>query len=161
MRWRQGWALRERGTLSSSGEGKPGAKSGHGKGKSARGWTASRRQFERLVEEVLREIPEFLRARLENVAVVVEEMPTPGLLESLGMSRNDTLLGLYEGIPITQRGGWYNLVVPDRIILFRRPILAICRSPKEVMEQVRLTVLHEVGHFYGIEEEELDRMGYS
>ena len=140
--------------------GGPGSK-GRTKGKKTQAWRSSRAQFELLVEEALRGIPEFFRSRLENVAVVVEERPSPDQLADLGMSRRDTLLGLYEGIPITERGDWYNLVIPDRITLFRRPIVAMCRSAEEVREQVRLTVLHEVAHFYGISDEELDRMGYS
>ncbi len=113
------------------------------------------------MEEALQGIPEPFRAKLENVAIVVEEAPSIELLESLGMSRHDTLLGLYEGVPLTERGDWYNLVVPDRIVLFRRPILALCRTPEEVRAEVRVTVLHEVAHFYGIDDEELDRMGYA
>lgn len=120
-----------------------------------------RRRFERLVREALREVPEPFRSKLENVAVVVEEQPTPDLLASLGMSPTETLLGLYEGIPITERGDWYNLVIPDRITIFRRPILAICSTLREIREQVKLTVLHEIAHFYGIDDDELDRLGYS
>ncbi len=123
------------------------------------GESGRRERFERLVAEALREVPEPFRSRLENVAVVLEEEPSPELLESMGMSREETLLGLYEGIPLTERGDWYNLAAPDRIVLFRRPLLAVCQTAEEIREQVRLTVLHEVAHFYGIGDEELERMG--
>ncbi|MGE5619254.1 MAG: metallopeptidase family protein [Sphingomonadaceae bacterium] len=123
------------------------------------GEAGRRERFERLVADALRQIPEPFRSRLDNVAVIVEEYPDPELLESLGMSRDDTLLGYYEGIPLTERGDWYNLTPPDRIILYRRPILAVCQSPDEIREEVRRTVLHEVAHFYGISDEELGRMG--
>jgi predicted Zn-dependent protease with MMP-like domain len=96
-----------------------------------------------------------------NVALVVEEKPSPALLSSLGVPHGETLLGLYDGIPLTERGDWYNLVPPDRIIIFRRPILESCHSVEEIREEVRRTVLHEVAHFYGIGDDELDRMGFS
>lgn len=115
--------------------------------------------FQRLVEQALEGIAEPFRSKLENVAVVVEEEPSQLLLESLGMPRGETLLGFYDGIPLTERGDWYNLAIPDRILIFRRPILSICSSPEEVREEVRRTVLHEVAHYYGISDEELDSMG--
>ena len=120
-----------------------------------------RQQFERLVAEALDDIPEPFASRLENVAVVVEDVPDPDLLASLGMSRRDTLLGLYDGIPLTERGDWYNFAPPDRIIIFRKPILDICSSPREIREQVRQTVVHEVAHFYGIDDDQLEEMGLS
>jgi predicted Zn-dependent protease with MMP-like domain len=117
--------------------------------------------FERLVARAVDGIPEPFRSRLENVAVVVEDRPSRELLASLGMSPGETLLGLYDGIPLTERGDWYNMVPPDRIIIFRLPILEMCRTREEVVEEVRRTVLHEVAHFYGIGDDELDRMGLS
>jgi len=119
----------------------------------------SRELFDRLVVEALREIPEPFQSRLQNVAIVAEEEPSPKLLESLGMGPDRTLLGLYDGIPLPERGDWYNLVPPDRIVLFRGPILALCGTPEEVRREVRRTVLHEVAHFYGIGDEELERLG--
>ncbi len=129
------------------------------RGKVAPSGGGGRGRFEQLVVEALEGIPEPFRSRLQNVAIVAEEEPSPELLEGLGMEPDETLLGLYDGIPLTERGDWYNLTPPDRIILFRRPILALCRSTEEVREEVRRTVLHEVAHFYGIGDEELGRMG--
>lgn len=116
-------------------------------------------RFERLVAEAFEGIPEPFRSKLVNVALVVQEKPSRELLSSLGMPPGETLLGLYDGIPLTARGEGYNLVPPDRIIIFRRPILECCRTAEDVREQVRRTVLHEVAHFYGISDEELRRMG--
>lgn len=115
--------------------------------------------FDRLVVEALETIPEPFGSRLHNVAIVAEEEPSRALLESLGMGPGDTLFGLYDGIPLTERGDWYNLVQPDRIILFRRPIMAACESVEEIREEVRRTVVHEIAHFYGIGDDELHRMG--
>ena len=115
-------------------------------------------RFESLVADALDEIPEPLRSRIQNVAVVVDDYPDPQLLASLGMSRRESLLGLYDCVPLTARGEGYNLVPPDRIILFRKPILSICSTPEQIREQVRKTVLHEVGHYYGMGEEYLRRM---
>ncbi len=129
------------------------------RGKAAPGGGGGRGRFEQLVVEALEGIPEPFRSRLQNVAIVAEEEPSPELLEGLGMEPDETLLGLYDGIPLTERGDWYNLTPPDRIILFRRPILALCQSADEVRDEVRRTVLHEVAHFYGIGDEELGRMG--
>lgn len=119
-----------------------------------------RTEFERLVAQALRDIPEPFRSKLENVAVVVEERPSRDLLESLGIPSGETLLGLYDGIPLTARGDSYNLAPPDRIIIFRQPILEICSTPREVVDEVQKTVRHEVAHFYGIDDDELERMGY-
>lgn len=130
-----------------------------GAGRSA--GVARRSDFARLVGEAMSEIPEPFRSKLENVAVVIEAKPSPRQLAELGMADTETLLGLYEGIPLTQRGEWYNLVPPDKITLFRQPILALCRTEDEVRAQVKTTVLHEVAHFYGIDDDELDRMGYA
>lgn len=120
----------------------------------------TRQQFEQLVVEALRGIPETFRSRLENVGIVIEERPSRQLLRSLGMDADETLFGYYEGIPLTERGDWYNLAPPDRIIIFRQPILEVCSSPDEIRTEVRKTVLHEVAHFYGIDDAALDEMGY-
>ena len=125
------------------------------------GRARARLGFERLVAGAVDGIPEPFRSRLENVAIVIEERPTRELLKSLGMTPDETLLGLYDGIPLTERGEWYNMVPPDRIIIFRQPILGVCATAEEVVREVRRTVLHEVAHFYGISDDELDRMGFS
>jgi predicted Zn-dependent protease with MMP-like domain len=105
--------------------------------------------FEELVGEALDSIPAGLRAQMRNVAVVVEdEAPRRGLL------------GLYEGVPLTERGGWYGAVLPDRITIFRNEILAICRDYRDVVREVRTTVVHEVGHHFGIGDDRLRELGW-
>jgi predicted Zn-dependent protease with MMP-like domain len=121
-----------------------------------RRYRPDRREFERLAAEVLASLPHEFRARLDNVALVVEDWPSRGLLQRQGLDPEvETLLGLYEGTPLGQRGSDYHLAVPDRIILFRGPILAACETRAQVVREVRDTVVHEVGHYFGLAEPEL------
>ena len=113
-----------------------------------------RRQFERLVSEALTEVPEQFRRRLENVAIVVEERPPRALEEQRGGDQGP-LLGLYEGTPLGQRTSDYHLVPPDRITLYRGPILALCRTRGDVLREIRDTVVHEIGHYFGLGDDEL------
>ena len=108
----------------------------------------SRAQFERLVLEALAELPSDFRRHLENVAVVVEDWPAAD-------APDRELLGLYLGTPLPDRASGYHLATPDRIIIYRRPILARCSSRAEVVREIRDTVQHEVGHFFGLPEDEL------
>lgn len=109
-------------------------------------------EFEELVGRALDTIPARLAAAMDNVVVVVEGEPPDG---------QDGLLGLYEGIPLTQRDGWYAGVLPDRITIFRGPILRRCHTYEEAVEEVRVTVVHEVAHHFGIDDDELDELGYA
>lgn len=111
--------------------------------------TVAPEQFEELVGEALDSIPEELGRHIRNVAIVVEpEAPYPGLL------------GLYEGVPLTGRGEWYSGVLPDRISIYRAEILKICDSYEDVVREVRTTVIHEVGHHFGIDDERLHELGW-
>lgn len=111
-------------------------------------------RFEELVGEALDLIPEELADKMDNVAVFVRD-GSPG----------GGLLGLYEGVPLTERddgyGGFGNLPMPDRITIYRLPILAVCASEEEVVEQVRVTVVHEVAHHFGIDDDRLDELGWA
>jgi len=115
-------------------------------------------EFESLVHDALRQVPDGIRARLDNVDLVVENWPTKEQLVGSGIEEGDYLLGLYEGIPQTERYG-YNLVLPDKITLFQKSIEAICSSEEEIIREVRDTVIHEVAHHLGIEEGRLEEMG--
>ncbi|MCX8126069.1 MAG: metallopeptidase family protein [Dehalococcoidia bacterium] len=117
-----------------------------------------RRKFERLVEKALAGLPPEFASRLENVEVCIEDEPTPEQLEYAGMGPDDTLFGLYEGIPLTERTQDYNLVIPDKITIFRKPIEAQCASDEEIAEEIRLTVMHEIAHFFGISDEKMDEI---
>ena len=119
----------------------------------------SRRRFEQLVVEALDSIPEAIARRLENVEVVVAAEPTRAQLRALGIPTDETLLGLYEGIPLTERTSQYGLVLPDKITIFQRPIEELCASEDAVRAQVAHTVIHEFAHFFGISDEHLRRMG--
>jgi predicted Zn-dependent protease with MMP-like domain len=110
-------------------------------------------RFEELVGEALDSIPDELGDYMENVAVLVE-----------GGVRHGRLLGLYEGVPLTKRGEWYGtvgLTLPDRITIFRLPICARCRTEQEVVDQVRVTVIHEVAHHFGIGDARLRELGWA
>ncbi|MDP8925293.1 MAG: metallopeptidase family protein [Chloroflexota bacterium] len=113
------------------------------------------RTFEQLVAEALAELPAPFRDLLSNVAVEVAEWPSPDDAEILSGDEDDGLLGLYRGIPYGERGTGYHLAVPDRITIYRRPILDLCRTEEEVRAEIRKTVLHEVGHYFGLSDEEL------
>ena len=108
--------------------------------------------FEELVGEALDTIPPALARAMRNVVVMVEAEAPGG---EVG------LLGLYEGIPLTQRDSWYAGVLPDRITIFRGPILRRCSTRAEVVEEVRITVVHEVAHHFGIDDDALDDLGYA
>src|SRR5262245_56129951 len=109
-------------------------------------------RFEELVGEALDLIPEELAAQMDNVAVFVEARHED----------DPDLLGLYSGIPLTERDSYgVFAVMPDRITFYRRPILAMCTTEDEVVEEVRTTVIHEVAHHFGIDDERLDELGWA
>lgn len=114
-----------------------------------------RRAFEKLVEAALADLPEAFRARLDNVEIVIEDEPSAEDLASVGLEPDELLLGLYEGTPLTERGSDYGMVMPDRILLFQSDIEAVCDSPEQIAEEVRITVVHEVAHFFGLGEDEI------
>ncbi len=110
----------------------------------------SREAFEELVAEALDSLPPELAELMDNVAVFVEDEPPPG----------ENLLGLYQGVPLTERGGFYAMALPDRITIFRRPILWISANEDEVRDQVRITVVHEIAHHFGTDDDTLHDLGY-
>ncbi len=120
----------------------------------------SRSEFEDLVDQAMEEIPDEFLDRLENVDVVVEEEPTPELLRDMGLEGRGTLLGLYQGVPRPMRSSFQLVTMPDRITIYRGPILRICRTRRQVVDQVKQTVIHEVAHYFGISDERLRELGY-
>jgi predicted Zn-dependent protease with MMP-like domain len=126
------------------------------------------RRFQELVDEAIEGLPAEFAARLENVDVVVQRRPPQALLRKMGMSDRDTLLGFYHGVPFSHRDSNYGNVLPDRIIIFRDPILdaadAQCEAggdfDEAVRREVRRTVLHEIGHYFGLGEGDLERLDY-
>jgi predicted Zn-dependent protease with MMP-like domain len=118
----------------------------------------SREEFEALVEEALAQLPEEFAEALDNVAVMVEEEPADEDLEGVGIDpqdpERDELFGLYQGTPLTERDSFYS-ALPDRVLVYRGPILRACSTRREVIREVRETVQHELGHYFGMEEDEL------
>jgi predicted Zn-dependent protease with MMP-like domain len=106
--------------------------------------------FDALVDRALDDIPDELAALVRNVVVLVEDRPPPD---------EPDLLGLYEGVALTERWG-VGMELPDRILVFRRPLLDLCDSEAELVEEVRITVVHEIAHHFGIDDERLHRLGY-
>ena len=127
--------------------------------RSGRGFSRGRRFFERLVIEAVDTLPPDLKEQLENVAILVEE-DSPRAEE--GPERpeytDQELLGLYHGVSRKERGFWYGNTLPDRIIIYRKPLERISRNIEELRENVRETVVHEVGHYFGFDEEELEAL---
>lgn len=117
-----------------------------------------RRKFERLVAKALAGLPPEFASRLENVEICIEDEPSPDQLDCAGSESEGTLFGLYEGIPLTERTQDYNLVTPDRITIFQKPIEAECSSDEEIAKEVRLTVMHEIAHFFGISDEKMEEI---
>jgi predicted Zn-dependent protease with MMP-like domain len=111
----------------------------------------SREEFEDLVGEALDTIPAGLTKVMKNVVIVVEDDPPP----HAGM-----LLGLYEGVPLTARGDTYAGVLPDRITIFRNPLQSICDTRDDLVREVRITVVHEIAHHFGIDDERLHELGW-
>lgn len=118
-------------------------------------------RFEQLVQEALDDIPEGLWNGIDNVIVSIEEWPTPHQLQKVGLRNRFQLLGLYEGVPLTSRSTRYGLVPPDKVTIFRQPILRICGTDNDVRirQQVRRTVLHEIAHHFGISDQRLRELG--
>jgi len=107
--------------------------------------------FDRLVGKALDTIPQAFWDRVDNVVVMVEDEPSDD---------DPDLLGFYDGIPLSERDSWYSGVLPDRVLLFRGPLKRMCRNRRELAEEIAITVVHEIGHFFGIDDDELDELGW-
>ena len=122
----------------------------------------NRDEFEKVVQEVFDSLPERFHETMDNVHIVVEEVPPVRFSSRKGIRSGGLLLGLYEGIPLTRRGVDYGMypVVPDRITLFRQNIEAVARDDQDLRARIRETLIHEIGHYYGMSESEIRRAGY-
>jgi len=114
-----------------------------------------RERFEELVRRAMATLPPEIAERIDNVDVEVQEWPAPQQLASARVPRGSTLLGLYQGIPLTKRNSGYNMVPPDRIIIFQGPLERIARGDDELVDRVRDVVVHEVAHHFGISDARL------
>ena len=114
--------------------------------------SVSEEQFEQLVTDELDRLPDAMVDGLDNVVFVIEDRPEDGSLD---------LLGLYDGLALTERGNYGFGELPDRIILYRESLVAACTSLKQLKEEIHITLVHEIAHFYGIDDEELHRLGWA
>ena len=117
-----------------------------------------RTRFTELVEDALLEIPRRFRAAMKNVAVVVEDEPSPQLLAEMEIEPGDTLFGLYQGTPLPERSWTYGNTLPDRISIYQRPIEDTCADEDEIRDCVAETVIHEFGHYFGMSEEQIEEI---
>ena len=118
-----------------------------------------REKFEQLVAKAVDSLPDEFRTRLENIDVVVADQPTRRQLTKSERKRGETLLGLYEGVPLTKRSQHYGLVVPDKITIFQKPIEAICRNDAQIIAEIQRVVQHEIAHHFGISDARLKQLG--
>jgi predicted Zn-dependent protease with MMP-like domain len=118
----------------------------------------TRARFERLLAEAITLIPGRFRREMKNLAVVVEDEPGPDLLEEMEIEPPDSLYGLYQGTPLPERTWAYGNQLPDRITLFQRPIEEDCEDEDEVRAVIGETLIHEVGHYFGLSEEEIEEI---
>ncbi len=114
--------------------------------------------FDRLISRAMDELPQHYITGLDNVAIVYADDPTPEQQQKMKLDNHHLLLGLYEGIPLTQRGSGYTFVLPDKITLFKNPILAVSRTPDELFERIKRTLWHEIAHFYGLGHDRIDEL---
>ena len=117
-------------------------------------------QFQQYVAEAIETLPDEIKQMMENVAVTVALFPTEEQKRSVGLGPGRSLYGLYQGVPLTQRTSYYGMVPPDRITIFMYPMVYHYPTPEGIRRQVQKTVLHEIGHHFGMSEERLRALGY-
>jgi predicted Zn-dependent protease with MMP-like domain len=115
-----------------------------------------RNHFERLVAEALASIPRRFRTAMQNIAIVVEDEPAQDLLEEMEIDPPDTLLGLYQGIPLTERNSSYGNTLPDRVLIFQGPHEREAEDEDDLVVAIGETLIHEIGHYFGLSEEEIE-----
>jgi predicted Zn-dependent protease with MMP-like domain len=117
-------------------------------------------EFRQLVAQAVASLPSRVIEHLSNVDIVVKARPTSEELAMTGTDPAETLFGLYTGVPLTKRSSSYGMVLPDKITLYQRSIEEGCRTKQEIQAQIRTTLLHEIGHHFGLSEDELEQAGY-
>ena len=115
-------------------------------------------QFDQLITRAMDELPQEYITGLQNVVIVQADEPTPEQLEKMKIDQNHLLLGLYEGIPLTQRGSGFSGMLPDKITLFKHPILKVVGNDDELLEQIKRTLWHEIAHYYGLNHSHIDAL---
>lgn len=115
-------------------------------------------QFDQLISRAMDELPQKYIRGLENVAIVYADEPTPEQVVKMKLDAQHLLLGLYEGIPLTQRGSGYTFVLPDKITLFKKSIVAVARNENDLFRQIKRTLWHEIAHYYGLDHRRIDEL---
>lgn len=115
-------------------------------------------QFDHLITRAMDELPQEYIKGLDNVVIIQADDPTPEQLEKMKVDPHHVLLGLYEGIPLTQRGSGISGMLPDKITLFKNPILAVVSNDSELHEQIKRTLWHEIAHYYGLNHSHIDQL---
>jgi predicted Zn-dependent protease with MMP-like domain len=118
----------------------------------------TRRQFEALVEKAMRKLPKDFKDKIRNVAIVVEDWADDETLDEMGIEPPDTLYGLYRGVDLTHRDSGYGNVLPDTVTIYQGPIEEDCDDEAEMAQLVRETVIHEIGHYFGLDDETMHRI---
>ena len=123
-------------------------------------YRVARTDFERLVEKAVKELPEEFKEYFTNITIIIEDYPSKEDRNLAGSK--DLLLGLFTGVPYTRKGGFFDIPypMPDKIILFQRNIENLCSSEKELFEEITKTLVHEVGHYFGLSEKDLRKHGF-
>jgi len=114
-----------------------------------------KKEFEVLIEKAISELPEYFRRRMENITIHIEDFPSKQTVKQLGYRSQYSILGLYQGVPVTHRGIHYRNIMPDRIMIFRKPILRKNSTKQEIKDDIKRVVLHEIGHYFGLSDKEL------
>jgi predicted Zn-dependent protease with MMP-like domain len=122
----------------------------------------SRQEFEAIVQAVYEQLPPKFKDAIENVGIVVEDYPDDNVIQVMNLRSRYDLLGLYQGIPLPKRGVWYGMspTMPDRISIYQKNIERVCRTEEEVKSKIHEVVIHEIGHYFGMTEDELRAAGY-
>ena len=121
-----------------------------------------REAFEKIAEQAFEGLPEQFREAIENVGVVIEEYPDEELVHKMRLRSKHHLLGLYQGVPLPLRGTWYGMtpIAPDKISLYQKNIEAVCGTEREIIDKIHEVLIHEIGHYFGMSEEEIRAAGF-
>ena len=120
----------------------------------------SEKDFDRIVKKAIRSIPEEIQQYLDNIVISVKKRPSKKMLQEMGLSPEEPLLGVYDGVSLMDRSATSPPLFPDSIILFQEPLEEMCETIEELEEEIEITVVHEIAHFVGISEERLEEIGY-
>ena len=120
----------------------------------------SKAEFARYGEQALAELPEPFASHVEQITIEIKDRPTRKQLRSVGLKDDELLFGLYQGVSLPDRSVEHSGVLPDRILIFQEDHELACDNPKELVAEIRTTVLHEIGHHFGMDEDDLDEVGY-